>query len=39
MGIVDKDYSQIAIGLLRNGMINAEETFDKYLSVIDAIPR
>lgn len=39
MGIVDKDYCQIIISLLRNGTINAEETFCKYLPVIDAIPR
>lgn len=39
MGIVDKDYCQITIGLLRNGTIDAEETIGKYLPVIDAISR
>ena len=39
IGIVDKDYRHRVIGMLRNGTIDVETTFRKYLPGIDEIPR
>ncbi len=39
MGIVDKDYCQIIIGMLKNGKIDVESIFDKYLPKVELIPR
>ena len=39
MSIMDKDYCQIVIGMLRNGAINADELLGNYLPGPDLIPR
>ena len=39
MSIMDKDYCQIVIGMLRNGSINADELLGNYLPGPDLIPR
>lgn len=39
MSIMDKDYCQVAIGMLRNGSINIDELLGHYLPGADVIPR
>jgi len=39
IAITDRDYCQIAIGMLRNGAIEIEDIFGSYLPDQDAIPR
>lgn len=39
MGLVDKEYCNTAVGMVRNGAINIEEVFGMYLPGTDIIPR
>lgn len=39
MGIQDRDYCPMAVGMLRNGVLNVEELIGQYLPGADLIPR
>lgn len=39
MGIINKEYCQMVIGMMKNGTINAAKLMDRYLPSPDEIPR